>query len=81
MNTTEKLAENSVKISAVLSSVLIIVIFIFVFHKSIPVLQHDGLSFFTTKMKSWPLSAHQAAAKQLFCAVLIGCVTWFPIFA
>lgn len=46
---TEKLAENSIKIAAVLSSVLIIVIFIFVFQKSIPVLQHDGLSFFTTK--------------------------------
>lgn len=45
----EKVAENSLFIATVLSSVLILVIFLFVFNKAVPVIQHNGLSFLSGK--------------------------------
>ena len=44
---SEKAAENFLFIATVLSSVLILVIFMFVFKKALPVIQHNGLSFLT----------------------------------
>lgn len=44
---SEKVAENSLLIATVLSSVLILVIFMFVFNKALPVIRQNGLSFFT----------------------------------
>lgn len=46
---SEKIAEKSTIIATVLSSVLILVIFIFVFEKAWPVFKYNGLSFITAK--------------------------------
>ncbi len=46
---SEKLAENSLLIATILSSVLILVIFMFVTQKALPVLQQNGLSFISGK--------------------------------
>lgn len=45
---SEKLAEYSFVIATILSSIIILVIFLFVFQKSLPVLQNSGLSFITS---------------------------------
>lgn len=45
----ERVAENSLLIATLLSSVLILVIFLFVFKKALPVIQQNGLSFLTAK--------------------------------
>lgn len=46
---SEKAAENTVLIATVFSSVLILVIFMFVVQKSLPVISENGLSFITEK--------------------------------
>lgn len=55
---SEKVAENSLLIATVLSSVLILVIFIFIFQKSLPVIRENGLSFLTAK--GWDNDFYQA---------------------